>query len=572
MSFCSRFFATFSSSGDAGFPAAGPLAIISQSGAYGSHLYVVARNWGIGVSHVVTTGNECDVDVAELIGWAAEADGVEAIAAYAEGIKDGAALIRGLEKARARRKPVIFMKVGRTAEGAAAAASHTASLAGSDQIFDALFRQYGVYRAGTTEQMLDVAYACTAGVLPRGRRVGLVTISVGVGVQMADHAKAAGLDVAPMPEAAQKHLKEKIPFASARNPVDTTAQFFNEISLVRENFAIMLEEGKYDIAIAFFTMAAASPYIMEPLLRELRFVRQKFPDRLLILSLIGSPDVVARYREAGFLTFEDPCRAIDAAAALAGFGESFSAARPPAPATLASGAKAPPAPATIPLRRLSEWESRQLLGAAGLPLIEAVLARSPEDAGTAAARFAGQVAMKVNGSAISHKTEIGGVELNVATPTDARASYEALLGRVRDAAPDASVEGVIVAPMAGKGIETILGVQIDPVFGPAIMFGLGGVFVEIFEDVAFRLAPIDRTEALRMIAETRGAKLLQGVRGQGPSDIEALADALVALSQFAATHSDALASIDINPFLVLPKGAGAMALDCLIVPKAAGQP
>jgi acyl-CoA synthetase (NDP forming) len=180
--------------------------------------------------------------------------------------------------------------------------------------------------------------------------------------------------------------------------------------------------------------------------------------------------------------------------------------------------------------------------------------------------------MKVNGSAISHKTEIGGVELNVATPTDARASYEALLGRVRDAAPDASVEGVIVAPMAGKGIETILGVQIDPVFGPAIMFGLGGVFVEIFEDVAFRLAPIDRTEALRMIAETRGAKLLQGVRGQGPSDIEALADALVALSQFAATHSDALASIDINPFLVLPKGAGAMALDCLIVPKAAGQP
>jgi acyl-CoA synthetase (NDP forming) len=194
LSFRRRFFASFTSAGDkVGFPEAGPLAILSQSGAYGSHLYAVARSWGIGVSHVVTTGNECDIDVAELIGWAAEAEDVKVIAAYGEGIKNGPALIAGLEKALAAGKPVIFMKVGRTAEGAAAAASHTASLAGSDQIFDAVFRQYGVYRASTTEQMLDVAYACTSGVFPAGRRIGLVTISGGVGVQMADMRRRPGL-------------------------------------------------------------------------------------------------------------------------------------------------------------------------------------------------------------------------------------------------------------------------------------------------------------------------------------------------------------------------------------------
>ncbi|MGE0613904.1 MAG: acetate--CoA ligase family protein, partial [Hyphomicrobiales bacterium] len=352
LGFSSRFFATFSSSGDQGYPQAGPVAIISQSGAYGTHLYMVARNWGLGVSHVITTGNECDVDVAECIGWAAEREDVKVIAAYAEGIKDGPALIRSLEKARANRKPVVFMKVGRSAEGAAAAASHTASLAGSDEIYDAVFRQYGVHRADTTEQMLDAVYACTAGIFPASRRIGLVTISGGVGVQMADHAKKAGLEVAPMPLVAQEKLKAKLPFASALNPVDTTAQFFNDMGLVRENFTIMLEDGGYGTAVAFFTMAAASRFVIEPLLAELRIIREQFPDRLLILSLLGPPEVVARYREAGYLTFEDPCRAIEAAAAVVRFGESFARASRDMSADVPADFGAAP---HIPARRLSEW-------------------------------------------------------------------------------------------------------------------------------------------------------------------------------------------------------------------------
>lgn len=562
LSFNSRFFATFSSTGDQGYPEAGNLAIISQSGAYGTHLFAVASGHGLGVSHVITTGNECDVTVAECIEWAAENDDVKVIAAYAEGIKNGPALIKALSKARAAGKPVIFMKVGRSAEGAAAAASHTASLAGADQIYQAVFDQYGVFRANTTEEMIDAAYACTAGIYPRGKRIGLVTISGGVGVQMADYSNMMGLDVAPMPLDAQKRLKEKLPFASALNPVDTTAQFFNDMSLVSENFNIMLEEGKYDITVAFFTMAAASSFVIEPLLKELDGIRKRFPDRLIILSLMGPDEVVQRYRDAGYLTFEEPCRAIAAAAGLTVFGASFDKS---ATASLNGSDK----PSEIPDRALSEWESRAILAASGVPMGEARFAATADEAADAANSFAQPVAMKINGPDIAHKTEVGGVELGVGSPEDAKRVYGELVERVKKAAPQSHPDGVIVAPMTTGGVEVILGVQVDPVFGPAVMFGLGGIFTEVFEDVAFRMAPFDRNEALSMISQIKGVKLLEGVRGRPACDIDALADALVALSQFAASNADALSSVDVNPCLVMPKGKGIVALDALVVPKGA---
>ena len=556
LSFRSRFFPTFSSSGDAGYPDAGPLAIVSQSGAYGTHVYAVARGWGLGVSHVITTGNECDVDVAECIAWMADDDNVRVIAAYAEGVKDGAALIAAFEKARANRKPIIFMKVGRSEEGAAAAASHTASLAGSDEIYDAVFREYGVHRADTTEELLDIAYACTAGVYPQSKRIGLITLSGGVGAQMADHATSVGLDVAPMPDASQAKLKALLPFASALNPVDTTAHFFNDMNLVRENFNIMLEEGRYDIAVAFFTMVAASPYLIDDLITELKGIRARFPDRLLFLSLLGSPEVVQRYRDAGYLTYEDPCRAINAAAAMVTFGTSFGTESPSA------GRRAASRPYEIPARALSEWESRELLANSGVPMVEAVLATNEGEAADGLVKFGVPVAMKISAPDISHKTEIGGVVLNVRTAEEAKATYTELMSRAKASTPD----GVIVAPMVSGGIECILGVQVDPVFGPAVMFGLGGVFVEVFDDVAFRLAPVGPDEARRMIEETKGAALLRGARGKPPCDVDALVDAIVALSEFAA-GADGLQSVDLNPFVVMSEGQGAVALDCLIVPK-----
>ncbi|MDH3917813.1 MAG: acetate--CoA ligase family protein, partial [Rhodospirillales bacterium] len=416
------------------------------------------------------------------------------------------------------------------------------------------------YRADSTEAMLDVAYACTAGIYPKGRRIGLVTISGGVGVQMADAASDLGLDVAAMPEAAQARLKEMLPYAAPRNPVDITAQAFNDLTLVSRNLELMLEEGGYDVIVAFFTMVAASPYIVDDLLAALGELRRRYPERLIVLSLVAPPDIVQRYEDAGFLVFEDPGRAIAAVAALADFGRSFARGPADPPPTLAADAIA------IPDERLSEHESKTILAAAGLPVVEERLVRSAEAAAEAAEKIGPPVAMKLNSRDIGHKTEIGGVLLNVASPEAARQGYETLLARAAEAAPGALVDGVLMAPMVRDGVETILGVQHDPVFGPAVMFGLGGIFAEALGDVVFRIAPFGEDEAWRMIREIAGYRVLEGLRGRPRADQEALARALAALSGFAAAAADRIESVDVNPFLVRPEGEGAVAVDALIVP------
>ncbi|MEE8245747.1 MAG: acetate--CoA ligase family protein, partial [Alphaproteobacteria bacterium] len=413
-----------------------------------------------------------------------------------------------------------------------------------------------------TEDMLDAAYACSGGIYPKGRRLGLVTISGGVGVQMADDASDLGLDVAPMPEAAQAKLKQILPFAATRNPVDVTAQAFNDISLIKRNFDIMIEEGGYDAIIAFLTMVAASPYIVDDLLAMLGALRERYPERLMVLSLIAPPDIVARYEAAGYLVFEDPCRAVAATAALAGFGESF-AREPEAPPRLPS-----PLP-RLPEGPPSERDAKALLAAAGIPVLDERLVGSAEAAEAAARDLGRPVALKLSAPGLAHKTEIGGVLLNVATPEAARDGYEMLRARAAAAgvAPEGVPVDVLVAPMVAGGVETILGVQRDPLFGPAVMFGLGGVFVEVLGDVAFRLAPFGLDEARRMIREIKGFKVLQGLRGAPPADLEALAEALVRLSVLAAAEAVRIESIDVNPFLVLPEGRGAVALDALVVPR-----
>ncbi|HET6519176.1 MAG TPA: CoA-binding protein, partial [Geminicoccaceae bacterium] len=310
------FFPTFTTSLDSGFPRPGRVAIVSQSGAYGSHLYVIARERGIGINYWITTGNECDVQVPECLLRLAEDGETEVIMAYAEGVRDRDTLIEAFRRARANRKPIVFMKVGRSRVGAEAASSHTAALAGADAVYEAVFRQFGVHRARTTEEIVDVAYACSRRIYPAGNRLGLITISGGVGVQMADAAEDYGLDVPPMPEDVQRRLKELLPYASPRNPVDITAQAFNDMSLVAANLEIMLERGGYDAIIAFFTAVAGSSYVARPLRDGLSAAKRRFLDRLVILSIVAPRDTVRLYEEEGFLVFEDPTRAVAAVAAL----------------------------------------------------------------------------------------------------------------------------------------------------------------------------------------------------------------------------------------------------------------
>ena len=306
------FFATFSTTLEDGFPAPGGVALVSQSGAYGSHLSLLARKRNIDIRYWVTTGNEADVSVPEVLGWLAEQDDVSVIMAHAEGIRDRDVLVRALETARARRKPVVFQKVGVTEVGAQAARSHTASLAGADPVYEAAFRQFGAYRARDTDEMLDIAYSASFGVFPESPRVALVSISGGVGVQMADAAVGFGLDVAPLSESAQQRLKAALPYASPRNPVDITAQAFNRIDLISDNLGIVFEEERHDAVVAFFTYVAAADGMVEPIRNAIHAARERRPGCALVLSIVAPPDVVRQYEEAGCPVFEDsdPRRAL----------------------------------------------------------------------------------------------------------------------------------------------------------------------------------------------------------------------------------------------------------------------
>jgi acetate---CoA ligase (ADP-forming) len=548
---------TFSTTLDRGLPKPGRLSVVTQSGAFGSHLFFTAIGRGLGMRYWITTGNEVDVDVAECLHWVAEDPGTDVIMAYTEGVKHGPRFIAALEAARAHRKPVIFMKVGRSELGAAAISSHTATLAGADAIYDAVLRRHGAYRARTAEEMVDIAYAAGRGVYPASDRLGLITISGGVGALMADDAAERGLQVPPMPADAQRRLKELVPFASPRNPIDLTAQPFNDIKLVARNLEIALREGGYDAIVAFFSSVAGSPAIAEPMRQAIRELQSIRPDCLFILSALIPDALRSAYEADGVPVFEDPSRAVAAVAALVAFGRSF---RQPqlrqSPQARRDGVLAP---------IMDEHDAKLLLADWGIPILDERLARNADEAVEAFRALNGPVVLKVASADIAHKTEIGGVLLNLADAASVRDGFAVLMRRAVAHAPAARIDGVLVAPYVTGGVETILGVKRDPIFGPVIMFGLGGVFVEVLKDVALRPAPIDKPEALAMIGEIKGRAILQGVRGPQPCDTDALADALVSLSQFAAAHADDIESIDINPFLVLARGEGAYALDALIV-------
>lgn len=550
------FYGTFTQSLDKEMPFPGPLGIISQSGAYGSHIAYLARKRGIGINYWITTGNEADIDVAESLEWMAMQPDIKVIMAYVEGVRDGARFRRALALARKNGKPIVMMKVGRSEIGARAAGSHTASLAGSDAIYDALFRQYGVHRALTTEEQIDVAYACARGIYPSGNKLGVITLSGGAGVLISDSAERNGLDVAPMPEAAQKVLKDLLPFATVVNPVDTTAQALNDMNLLARNIEVILEQGGYDALVGFFTTVPNTRTLSKPLRDAIAKGCAKHPDRLIALQMIADPEVVRDYESAGFLVFEDCDRAVGALAALSRFGASLSQA----------GDEPTVVPAA-PMARtaLSEHTAKKLLRTAGIPFLDEHLATSPASAGDAADAIGYPVVLKIVSPGIEHKTEIGGVIVGVADRRGVEDGFATLLARAASHKPDARIEGVLVAPMATKGVEVIIGVSRDPVFGPAVMFGLGGVHVEVLKDVTFRLAPFGRDEARRMIGEIRGRALLAGVRGAPASDVDALVEVLMRVSEFAAAHADDIETIDLNPVIAWPKGEGVAALDALVV-------
>jgi acetate---CoA ligase (ADP-forming) len=548
---------TFSSFLEEGPTPAGPLGMVTQSGAFGTHLLALTARRGIAVGVWLSTGNEADVAVADGISFMADDPDTTAIACYVEAIKDGALFADAVARARVNGKPVICMKVGGSAVGHAAAASHTASLAGNDAIYDAALRQLGVERAKTPEDLVEIAYACTRGRLPRSRKLAVVTMSGGAGVLMADAAEEEGLELTPLAEDSQKQVLEWVPFAAPRNPVDVTAQALNDPSILDKGFELLLGKEKFPALVGFFTTWASSPQMAEPLFKAVTTAAARYPEAYFALSAIASPEMQRCYEAAGVGLYEDPWRAVQSIAAAVRCAERLNA--PPLPA--------PPVPHNLPplpKGSIAEHDAKRILAAAGVPVLDERLATSAAEAASLAPLIGERLVLKIVSPQITHKTEVGGVMLDVAA-AEAGTAYERLVTRVKEQAPGADLEGVLLSPMVKGGTEMILGVQNDPVFGPVVMLGLGGIFVEVLRDVTFRIAPFGVDEARRMIAELRGAAILEGARGQPPADLDALAAALSNLSLFAAAKRAEFASIDINPILVRAKGEGAAALDALIL-------
>ena len=545
--------ASFSVSLSKAWPPAGGVSIVGQSGAFGSHVYVMARARGLGLSYWCATGNEVDVDVADCIAFCARDPATTVILSYMEGAGDGDRLRAALELARRERKPVVIMKVGVSAVGAEAARSHTAALAGADRVYDGAFSQHGVHRADSIDEMLDVAYACAAGKFPRGRRLGAVTISGGAGILIADKAAAVGLAMPAMPAAAQRELKSLVSFASPRNPIDVTAQALTDITLLRRNIELAAAEGGYDALVIFLAMVGMFGPMMGDVHAILDDLRRDRPDLPVVLSMVVPEEDKQRVEAGGFISFEEPSRAVAAVAALARFWENF--ARPPSAAAAAAEPLDPPA-------RPTELDALRLLGAAGIATQPARLAASADAAVAAAEALGLPAAMKICSADIAHKSDIGGVRLGLASLDAVHTTYNEIVA----VAGGAEIAGVLVQPMAAPGVECAVGVQRDPVFGPVVMFGLGGVFVEALQDVTFRVAPFDKDEAHRMIDGIRGRRVLDGVRGAPPADLDHLAAMLARLSSIAAASAASVESIDINPYILGPRGQGGVAVDALIVP------
>ena len=560
MNLAQQVYATFSPAPGVGLVKPGRIGLVSQSGAFGAYAYSMARDRGIGLSLWATTGNEADVQVADGLAWLAQDPDTDVIMVYIEGCRDGARLRAALALARAQGKTVVAVKIGTTKLGAEAAASHTASLAGDDAVYDAVFRQYGVLRARTLTEFFDLAVtAAVAGRVPRNRSIGLFTVSGGVGAMMADEASAAGLDVRPLSAAAQAQLREWVAFAAPRNPVDITGQVTNDTSLMLRSARLMLQDQGYATWLGFFAAAGASNAFW-PVLRELvSTLREEFPDTVLAISTLLTPERSAELESLGCLVFAAPSVAVRSLAALV-------------PAT---GASAPtPAaspPKSVTARRLprgaqSEASSLALLSAAGVPVVPHRRVDTADQAAEAVASLGGEIVLKIASPDIVHKTDMGGVVLGVRGSGAAREAFEQIVSRARQARPQARLEGALAAAMVRGGVECIAGVHRDSVFGPVLMFGLGGIHVEVLCDVSLRPLPASRAEVAAMVREIRALPLLEGIRGQPPVDLESVVDALMALADFALATGDSLESAEINPLLARPAAdGGCLALDALVV-------
>jgi acetyltransferase len=541
------------------------LGFVSQSGAYGAMMFDEATRAGVGFSSFTSVGNEADAEFSEFLGYLLEDPKTRLLGGYLEGAKNGDRFRRVAEKALSRQKPILIMKVGRTGAGARAASSHTASLAGDDQIYDAFFRQMGIVRVEDLGDLTSFALLHRSGRSYQGRRVAILSGSGGRGVMLADKCEKLGLSVPEITGATRAKLEETLPsFGSARNPIDLTAQAVGDRTIPARCLRAVVEDENIDIVLTqpFFYhgdgMASA---------REFAEIYAATSKPIVILShrhprSDEDDSPVRLVEEAGMPMLPDASQAVRAMANLAWYQNKAGRVREAEPRERI----VPRGPGVDELLRskrpLSEFDCKQILKSYEIPVTREGLATCADTAVELARELGYPVAVKVQSGHILHKTEAGGIALNLASDDQVRRAYEEVVANARRFAPDAEVQGVLVQEMLSDGTEVIIGMTKDPIFGPVIMFGLGGIFVEALRDVSFRIAPLTHEDAEEMIYEIRGHRVLEGMRGKPPADREALIDVILRVSQLVTDHRDDIAELDINPLVVFTKGA--KAVDALV--------
>jgi acetate---CoA ligase (ADP-forming) len=569
VSIADKSIATFSIVLEESLPVAGTLGIVSQSGNLGSFTMRLASERGVGVSRFMTTGNECDIDIADGIAFLARDPATRVILCCLETCRDAGRLIASLEEAREAGKPVIALKIGTSAAGQAAAASHTGALAGSDAVFNAVLARAGALRVHSIEELINLGDAASMLLpdrLPRGPRVALLTASGGFGILLADAAHAAGLAMPELSETTQRVILDVVPFASARNPIDATAQMSSRPEMLQKILSAVVADDTCDAVLMPLPLSLYVPRLRSIYIETLRRIREQYPDRILMLCVRGPQDAVAELRAMGYPIIDsfDGC-----CATLAALAKLRTALKKPETASIAPLGERP---ASLPADALRhEFGAKRALATAGIPVLPERLVQDADAAVRAAAEIGFPVVLKIASPDLPHKTEVGGVKVGLASADEVRQSYAEMLRSVAVKAPQAAIDGVLVAPMA-KGIaELILGTTTDPVFGPVVMVGLGGIFAEIIGDVAVQAAPVDEAMAMEMLRSLKAFAVLDGARGWPRADTVAAARTIAALSRFAAAHAQAISQIDINPLLLMSEGQGVVALDALLVPHPEGK-
>jgi acetyltransferase len=544
-------------------PPAGPLSFLSQSGAMGVTILDYAAEYGIGIHHFASVGNKADVSANDLLRFWGDEEGTRVILMYLESFGNPRRFT-ALARSVARKKPIVVVKSGRTPAGARAAASHTGALAGVDVATDALLAQCGVLRADSVQELFDIAMALEEQPIPKGNRVAIVTNAGGPGIMIADACESEGLQVVELSLETQASLREIFPAeASVRNPVDMIASATS--TSYRVALEAVLTDPNVDSAIAAFVppLGVRQVDVASSIVEAFReHSDEGKPILAVLMGRQGFPEGRAELHEAGIPAYTFPESAARALAAMVRYRKWLD--RPvQEPGRFdvdnASVTNIVERARAGGRTRLKEDEALDVLEAYGVPVVKHRLVTTHQEAREAATACGYPIVLKAVAPGVVHKTEVGAVEVDVRTPEELDRAFGRIVKKLGEA--EIEIEGVLVQRFASGGRETIIGMSSDPSFGPILMFGLGGIYVEALRDVAFSLAPISEVDAREMLSSIRGARLLDEVRGEAGADRDALVDAIRRLSQLVVDHPD-IAEFDVNPFLAFSDGG--LAVDCRI--------